>query len=149
MSYNALRKGRFSQPGQDYFLTLVTHRRRAVFQEFQAARLLIREMRRLETEQRLIWQAWVVMPDHLHGLISLKQCTLPENIRLLKGRSSHTVNAFCQKKGTLWQPAYYDHALRKEDNHKEIARYIVANPLRGGLVKSLGDYPHWDSIWLE
>nr|WP_305800402.1 hypothetical protein [Thiolapillus sp.] len=53
------------------------------------------------------------------------------------------------KKGTLWQPAYYDHALRKEDNHKEIARYIVANPLRGGLVKSLGDYPHWDSIWLE
>ena len=64
MSYNALRKGRFSQPGQDYFLTLVTHRRRAVFQEFQAARLLIREMRRLETEQRLIWQAWVVMPDH-------------------------------------------------------------------------------------
>ena len=149
MSYNALRKGRFSQPGQDYFLTLVTHRRRAVFQEFQAARLLIREMRRLKSAQRLLWQAWVIMPDHLHGLITLKQCTLSENIRLLKGRSSHAINAIFRKKGSLWQPAYYDHALRKEEDRKAIARYIVTNPLRGGLVKSLGDYPHCDSIWLE
>ena len=149
MSYNALRKGRFSQPGQDYFLTLVTRRRQPVFQDFQMARLLIREMRRLESEQRLLWQAWVVMPDHLHGLISLEQCTLPENIRLLKGCSSRAINAFRQEKGSLWQPAYYDHALRKEEDRKAIARYIVANPLRGGLVTSLGDYPHWDSIWLE
>ena len=149
MSYNALRKGRFSQPDQDYFLTLVTHGRQPVFQEFQAARLLIQEMRHLESEQRLFWQAWVVMPDHLHGLVTLKQCALSENIRLLKGRSSRAINASPQKKGNLWQPAYYDHALRKEEDRKAIARYIVANPLRGGLVNSLKDYPHWDSIWLE
>ncbi|MES9878966.1 MAG: transposase, partial [Candidatus Sedimenticola sp. 1PA] len=31
---------------------------------------------------------------------------------------------------------------------KELARYIVANPLRGGLVESIGDYPHWDAMWL-
>jgi putative transposase len=29
-----------------------------------------------------------------------------------------------------------------------IARYIVANPLRAGLVERLGDYPHWDAVWL-
>jgi hypothetical protein len=28
------------------------------------------------------------------------------------------------------------------------ARYIVANPLRAGLTRRLGDYPLWDAIWL-
>jgi putative transposase len=30
-----------------------------------------------------------------------------------------------------------------------VARYIVANPLRAGLVNRVEDYSHWDSIWLE
>jgi hypothetical protein len=29
-----------------------------------------------------------------------------------------------------------------------VARYIVANPLRAGLVEHLGDYPLWDAVWL-
>ena len=31
---------------------------------------------------------------------------------------------------------------------RELARYVVANPLRAGLVQSLRDYPHWDAEWL-
>jgi hypothetical protein len=29
-----------------------------------------------------------------------------------------------------------------------IARYIVGNPLQAGLVDRIGDYPHWDAVWL-
>jgi hypothetical protein len=29
-----------------------------------------------------------------------------------------------------------------------MARYVVANPLRAGLVQKLGDYPLWDAIWV-
>jgi hypothetical protein len=29
-----------------------------------------------------------------------------------------------------------------------VARYIVANPLRAGLVEGIGNYPHWDCIWM-
>ena len=42
---------------------------------------------------------------------------------------------------------YYDHALRKEENVQNIARYIVANPLRADLVKNVGDYPYWYAKW--
>ena len=31
---------------------------------------------------------------------------------------------------------------------KDVARYIVANPLRAGLVEKIGDYPFWDAVWL-
>ena len=31
---------------------------------------------------------------------------------------------------------------------RDVARYIVANPLRAGLVERVGDYPYWDAVWL-
>jgi hypothetical protein len=49
---------------------------------------------------------------------------------------------------SLWQKSFYDHGLRSEEDLKGIARYIVANPLRAGLVEHIGEYPHWDAIWL-
>jgi REP element-mobilizing transposase RayT len=48
----------------------------------------------------------------------------------------------------VWQNGFHDHALRQEEDLAEVARYIVANPLRAGLVERLGDYPHWHAIWL-
>ena len=43
---------------------------------------------------------------------------------------------------------HYDHALRKDEDVKKIARYIIANPLRAGLVEKIEDYPYWDAVWL-
>ena len=40
-----------------------------------------------------------------------------------------------------------ERALRRQDDLAAMARYIVANPLRAGLVDFLGDYPHWDCAW--
>jgi len=48
----------------------------------------------------------------------------------------------------LWQKGYFDRALRREEDLKAMARYIVANPLRAGLVEHIGQYPLWDAIWL-
>jgi putative transposase len=38
--------------------------------------------------------------------------------------------------------------LRNEESVIDAARYIIANPLRAGLVKRVGDYPLWDAVWL-
>jgi len=149
MPYNDLRKGRYSESGREYLVTVVTEGRRPAFGDFYASRLLIREMRCLDMEGALIWQAWVIMPDHMHGLISLpgKQ-SLSEAVNLLKGRSARAINELLGCKGAFWQAGFHDHALRREEDRLAIARYIVANPLRAGLAAKLGDYPHWDSIWL-
>jgi len=44
------------------------------------------------------------------------------------------------------QRACYDRAARKNEDVRQIARYIVANQLRAGLVRNIGDFPHWDCI---
>jgi hypothetical protein len=64
-------------------------------------------------------------------------------MQLLKGRSAYVLGH------TLWQPNYYDHAVRYDEDIKVIARYIVANPLRANLVENIGDYSLWDAVWLN
>ena len=39
-------------------------------------------------------------------------------------------------------------AVRREEDLKMIARYIVTNPIRAGLVQKVGDYPLWDATWI-
>jgi len=40
------------------------------------------------------------------------------------------------------------YGLRKDEDIKNIARYIVANPLRAKPVEKLDNYPLWDAVWL-
>ena len=87
------------------------------------------------------------MPDHFHGLLQLAEGeNLSVIIKRLKGVSARALNNEPGK--TFWQPNFYDRALRKDENRAQVARYVVANPLRAGLVTNIGDYPHWDSVWL-
>ena len=91
---------------------------------------------------------WVVMPDHLHLLLQLGKSDLSLVVRQLKSRSALELNREIGRLGPFWFPGFHDHALRKEEDLKGVARYIVANPLRTGLVKRLADYPYWNAVWL-
>jgi len=150
MPYSNLRKGRYSEPGREYLVTAVTHQRAPWFKDIHSARLLVQEMQRLEREGVAIWLAWVIMPDHFHALLSQTgQTSLSAVMNRLKGRSARTINARYGRTGSFWQRNFHDHALRTEEDRIEIARYVVANPLRAGIVARMEDYPHWDSVWLS
>ena len=149
MSYDTLRRGRYSLHHQVYCITTVTRDRHPLFADIIAARLLVCELRRLHECGDVISLAWVVMPDHLHWLIQLNEhWPLYRVVKTLKARSALAINRHLGEYGSLWQRAYYDRAARKNEDIRQIARYIVANPLRAGLVRDIGDYPHWDCIWM-
>ena len=143
-----LRTGRVSETGRIYVITAVVKNRKPIFKDFSLSRLLIKELRKTHTEGWVNSLAWVVMPDHFHWLIELRRSTLSTVMQRTKSRSARAVNAAQQQDSQLWQKGYHDRAIRYEHEIPSIARYIVANPLRAGLVKRLADYPHWDAIWL-
>jgi len=141
-----LRRGRVSLGGHAYHVTFTTHERRPVFSEFDAACAAARCFREPPPDFRVL--AWVLMPDHAHCLLHLRNGgALDAAVRSLKGRSARAVNRALSRSGKLWARAYHDRALRKEDDLRAAARYIVANPLRAGLVRRVGDYPFWDPVW--
>lgn len=86
---------------------------------------------------------FVVMPDHLHWMIQLGDLkNIGEAVQALKSLTSRRIGC------PVFQKGYYDHAVRREEDIKALARYIVANPLRSGMVDNINDYPHWDAVWL-
>jgi putative transposase len=106
-------------------------------------------MRRLQDEGYVQSKAWVIMPDHLHWLLDLiGEKSLTCIMKLLKGRSAQRINMYLMRKGVIWSRAYHDHALRREEDIKEIARYIICKPIRPRLVDAIGKYPLWDAEWL-
>ena len=92
--------------------------------------------------------AWVLMPDHLHWLFVLEDGDLGAVMRRVKSRSAIGINRLLGSTGRVWQKGYHDHGVRAAEDLQAIARYIVANPVRAGLVRRVGDYPLWDAIWL-
>ena len=147
--YRQLRKGRFSEQNRVYHVTTRTRDRRPVFDSFERSRILIHAMKDQHDEGCVDSLCFVVMPDHLHWLFGLRgDSQLGDVIRFVKSRSARLINRQDGSSGPLWQPGFHDHAVRKEEDLQSIARYIVANPLRSGLVNSLRHYPHWDAVWI-
>lgn len=145
---SSLRAGRFSQNGQVYLLTAVTLDRARPFHDWRTGRLLVDELRAVHLEGLVTSKAWVLMPDHLHWLVELNGLTLEQLMRRVKSRSAYTVNQHLGRSGRLWQKNFHDRAIRREQDLKSVARYIIANPLRAGLVARIGDYPLWDAEWI-
>ena len=143
----SLRVGRFSQIGHSYLVTCVTKDRQPVFSDFYIARLLVNELRRLEESGVVQSFAWVIMPDHLHWLFQLRSGSLASVVQAVKGRSAFEINKACGTKTLEWQKGYHDHAARVEEDLFTMASYVIANPIRAGLVETAGDYPLWDSAW--
>ena len=145
---NQLLKGRHSEPGRIYLLTTVTELRRPIFSDFHLGRLVVDQLRQAHNEGIVNSIAWVVMPDHCHWLLELRDKTLGELMCRVKSRSSVTVNQAKQSSGRVWQKGYYDRALRRDDDLKAAARYIIKNPIRARLTTRIGDYPLWDACWM-
>lgn len=145
----ALRRGRYSESGGIYLLTVCTFRREPLFCDWRVGRLVVAEMRRLHELGWVDSLAWVVMPDHWHWLLQLGETVdLARVMNAAKGRSAREVNRRQDRVGPVWQRGYHDHALRRYEDVREAARYVIANPLRAKLVTHVGEYPLWDAVWL-
>ena len=138
-----LRKGRISLPNHAYLVTIVTAFRNPAFSSFASARAAVRCLHDSDVVRHVQTLAFVVMPDHVHWLLQLEErgC-LPEAVRLYKAKVSLAIGQ------QIWQRGFHDHAVRDDESLRDIARYIIANPLRAGLAKSIREYSHWDAIWL-
>jgi REP element-mobilizing transposase RayT len=132
-----------------YLVTFVTFRRIRWFDDVEAARCACRSLTDPRGWRGSSLLAWVLMPDHWHGVVTVGEGdSLWRLVNRLKSHSARAVRAECGASERIWADCFHDHALRFEDDLVEVARYVVMNPFRAGLVRRLGDYPYWNSIWL-
>ncbi|WP_422506273.1 REP-associated tyrosine transposase [Stenotrophomonas sp. GZD-301] len=136
-----LHVGRWSSVGSIYALTSITDARARLFVQADLAALVEQVLQAMEQEQRVRNLAWVIMPDHMHWLMQLRRGTLDNCMQRVKSRSSLLINRQLKRSGRIWQSGYFDHALRRDDDLRRHATYILANPIRAGMSRALGEYP--------
>ena len=127
--------------GDPFHVNIATAHRREVFRD---PRLAVMVTRRLDAQ---MWErggpvlAFCVRYDHLHvELIANPDLILW--VRLFKSATAAQA-ARIGLQGQLWQRGFHDRCLaRGYRTLAEVARYIVENPVRAGLVQRAEDWPY-------
>jgi REP element-mobilizing transposase RayT len=129
--------------GQYYLLTTATHERRRIFAWPGAAEIVLDSLHWLATNNVIVLEAAVVMPDHLHFVAGLLSGTLSDVMRRLKTFTSKEIKLLLGHGEPVWGAQYHDHAIRKDEVLREVILYCLNNPVRAGLVKDFQEYPYW------
>jgi putative transposase len=122
-----------SRPGT-YFIT-ATQGRRRLFQVERNAALLLETVDTYRSNYLL--HAYVVMPDHLHLLVTPTAVTIERTMQLIKGGFSHRLGS----KLPVWQRGFTDHRIRDSADYAIRWSYIHSNPVEARLCERAEDYP--------
>jgi putative transposase len=83
--------------------------------------------------------AYVIMPDHLHLLISPFE-SVEKSVQLIKGGFSFRAKRELEWKGEIWQPGFTDHRIRDLEDWQKHLAYIQNNPVNAHLVNNAAQY---------
>ena len=171
----------YSQAGA-YFVTICTYDRVCLFGEIvdgemvlnDSGRIVVNEWARTaQIRDEIELDEFVVMPNHVHGIIWIVgQHDIPKIVvgahrgaplhraprslgSLIAGFKSTITKRINQDRGTpgapVWQRNYYEHIIRDEESLNRIRQYIAGNPLRWHLDREnphrTGDDDLWDTLF--
>lgn len=149
----------YAQPGT-YFITIVTQDRACLFGEVVDGKMCLNEVGHIVRDEwmktailrpRVLLDAFVVMPNHIHGIIVLPDDrrgtlqraptgerfgrplsnSIPTIVRLFKSTTTKRINEHRGTRGApVWQRNYYEHIIRSDESLNRIRQYIADNPLR-------------------
>lgn len=148
----------YSQPGW-YFVTVCTKNRREIFGNVEDGQLCLNKLADavrkcwfdLPNHYQCILDAFIIMPNHIHGIIVIPESLPPTagrglNPRLRQGDTRHiyplteivrgfktfSASAINRINGTpgarLWQTSFHEHVLRGNNDIVNVREYIRLNP---------------------
>jgi putative transposase len=126
------------QETRTFFVTSVTANRRRLFQVESNANLLLNILNEHRSRGRFQIHAFVVMPDHIHLLLTPAQdVSLEKSVQFIKGGFSFRLKS----KLPVWQESYNEQRIKDATDFIHHQRYIESNPLRARIVAHPSEYP--------
>jgi len=134
---------RFQNTGQSHFVTFSCYHRRPLLTAASSRQLFESALERVRRKFGLRVYAYVVMPEHIHLLVSEpERGALADALKSLKQGIARRLIADA---GHFWQKRYYDFNIRNHPQFVEKTRYIHRNPVKRGLCERPEDW-QWSSF---
>ncbi len=126
-----------------YFFTAVTHNRNPIFQSPEQVQLLRDAFRYVQERRSFDLLAASVMPDHIHCLWRMQDRDSNYSVRWQMIKTAFTRKIRKVHPGKeVWQPRFWEHVIRNEEDFKRHLDYIHYNPVKHGLCKSPHDWQY-------
>ena len=91
--------------------------------------------------------AWVIMPNHVHLLLTPKEgYSLSEIVHSCKSYTSNQANRILDITGRFWFPEPFDRFMRDYEHFEKTFNYIERNPVKAGLCENQSDW-RFSSAW--
>jgi putative transposase len=140
---------RLHHSGQSHFVTFTCYKRRTHLEGAETCQALVAALERARLRYQFRVYGFVLMPEHVHLLISEPElATVATAIQSLKLSSSLRTAVYRERSGRcspLWQKRYYDRNIRDYDEFVEKLRYLHRNPVSRDLVVKAEDWK-WSSF---
>lgn len=115
---------------------------RRLFQSERNAGLLIDVLRSLVAERKFELHDFVVMPDHVHLLLTVHhEMTIEKAMQLIKGRFSHRLSHEYGYLGEVWQRGFTEDQVMNRESYDSHREYIAQNPVKARLAASADEFP--------
>jgi putative transposase len=122
-----------------FFVTTVTAQRQPIFRREATSNLLIDTLAHYRDQRKFLLHEFVVMPDHLHALITPgDEISLERAMQFIKGGFSFRLHAH----GPVWQASFSNHRVRDREDYQKHREYIRLNPVRARLAARAEEYPY-------
>src|SRR6185295_19724426 len=122
-----------------YSLTFCTKGRKPTFTNGDVVALVLEQILRAARENGFAVVAYCFMPDHLHLLVEAKTDS-SDCLRFIARAKQYSGFYYSQRfHEVLWQRYGYEHILHDDEATLSVARYILCNPIRKGLVERVED----------
>ena len=124
-------------PGGTWFFTVNLQNRQSdlLIRHIDQLRAVTAAIKR---KKPFLINAWVILPEHMHAI-----WTLPEGDTDYSGRWRDIKKAFTRELGRrgVWQPRFWEHTIRNQQDYRRHVDYIYMNPFKHGWVKQIQDWP--------
>jgi putative transposase len=137
---------RYQQSKQTHFVTFSCYHRMPRLLDDRVRCIFVESLERTRRNYALRVYGYVVMPEHVHLLVSEPEVSdLATAIQSLKISVARRDKFYRAERATFWQKRYYDHNVRSYESFVKKLRYIHRNPVKRGLVEKPGDWK-WSSF---
>jgi putative transposase len=124
-----------------YFVTTDTWQKHPLFITTALANIVVEQIVSCRDRGFYKLHAFVLMPNHLHVLLTPGEITTVEKaMQMIKGGSAHRIGIEKPQKFPIWHSGFHDRWMRDADEYRGSKRYIEQNPVEAKLVERPEDF---------